>query len=242
MKTTFPIFVLVLFSFTQAFGEMRTWTSSVGSTLKAELEECVGNKVVLRSANGRLITLSIKQLSQPDQKMVIEWKKQKIKSPVTARTYNSTEAPKPKLGQGLAQMLPANLLDSMGKKVSQDKLAGKTVGFYFSAHWCPPCRQFTPRLVKFRDANKEEFEVVFVSSDHSPKEQMKYMKETNMKWYTLPHRSKDANALARKLNVRGIPTLVIVNPDGETVTTKGTSNVINNAKRALHYWKKPKVP
>ena len=42
------------------------------------------------------------------------------------------------------------------------------VGIYFSAHWCPPCRMFTPELVKIYEQCKAEgksFEVVFVSSD-----------------------------------------------------------------------------
>ena len=31
-----------------------------------------------------------------------------------------------------------------------EALAGKQlVCFYFSAHWCPPCRQFTPILKDF---------------------------------------------------------------------------------------------
>jgi nucleoredoxin len=238
MKSSLPILSFLLISFSPAFAEMRTWTSSVGSTLEAELAEAVGNKLVLRTANGTLVTLSLNQLSRPDQQLVLDWKSQKSGKPVSAPTTISKEVPKPQLEQGLAKMLPSKILDSKGKKISRDELAGKTVGFYFSAHWCPPCRQFTPQLVKFRDANQEEFEVVFVSSDNSPKEQMKYMKETKMKWYTLPHRSNEANALAKKFNVRGIPSLVIVNPEGETITTKGTFEVMNNPQGALQSWKK----
>jgi len=32
------------------------------------------------------------------------------------------------------------------KVTAEAALGGKVVGLYFSAHWCPPCRQFTPVL------------------------------------------------------------------------------------------------
>ena len=139
---------------------------------------------------------------------------------------------------GLQELFPGPLLDSKGKEVSANVLAGKTVGIYFSAHWCPPCRTFTPNLVKFRDKNKRNFEVVFVSSDRNTKAQMDYMKETNMKWFTLPHRSDAANALAKKFEVRGIPALIIVSEDGKTITKNGRGDVSGNPKGALKSWEK----
>ena len=50
-----------------------------------------------------------------------------------------------------------------------DSLNGKdVVGLYFSAHWCPPCRGFTPKLA-FAYAEMislgKSFEIVFLSSD-----------------------------------------------------------------------------
>ena len=31
---------------------------------------------------------------------------------------------------------------------TEELLKDKVVGIYFSAHWCPPCRSFTPELIK----------------------------------------------------------------------------------------------
>lgn len=47
-------------------------------------------------------------------------------------------------------------------------LVGKNVLLYFSAHWCPPCRTFIPKLTEAYDKIKENddaLEVVFISSD-----------------------------------------------------------------------------
>ena len=59
-------------------------------------------------------------------------------------------------------LLPEKLLDAQGREVSRTILAGKFVGVYVSASWCGPCRSFTPKLIKFRNANGKDFEVVLV--------------------------------------------------------------------------------
>ena len=131
------------------------------------------------------------------------------------------------------------LVDANGKKVSRESLKGKVVGIYFSAHWCPPCRTFTPSLVKFRDKNKAEFEVVFVSLDNSPEEKKEYMKHDKMKWLTLEgNRSKEGEELAQKFGIQGIPSLIIMSPDGRPITPDGRSHVSSNPDGALKMWQK----
>ena len=63
----------------------------------------------------------------------------------------------------------AELVDKDGGSFrASERLAGKVKLLYFSAHWCPPCRGFTPELVKAYTKLKavgRDFEVVFISSD-----------------------------------------------------------------------------
>jgi len=135
-------------------------------------------------------------------------------------------------------LFPKKLMDNKGKSVTSKVLKDKIVGIYFSAQWCPPCRGFTPSLVDFRNNNSEEFEVVFVSSDRSKADQLKYMEKYNMNFYALPHGSDAANELKKKFEVRGIPSLVIVDADGNTITKNGRGDVSSNPSGAIADWKK----
>lgn len=130
------------------------------------------------------------------------------------------------------------LLDAAGKAVSPDKLKGKLVAIYFSAHWCPPCKAFTPKLVAFRDKNEAGLEVVFVSYDKSQQEKDKYMQETQMKWPTVPFQSQSGKDLAKKFSVRGIPTLVVLSPKGNTVSTAARMEVTKDPDKCIEAWQK----
>lgn len=65
----------------------------------------------------------------------------------------------------------------------------RLVGLYFSAHWCGPCRQFTPMLIEVYEHLKEEFpthglEMVFVSSDRDEAGFRQYY--ASMPWLAVP--------------------------------------------------------
>lgn len=133
------------------------------------------------------------------------------------------------------------LTQADGKEVSPDKLAGKTIGIYFSAHWCPPCRQFTPMLVKtYNELQKagKPFDIVFISSDQGAEQMRNYMTEAKMPWKALPFGDRHKLVLGHKYQVRGIPTLVIVDKDGKTITTSGRVNVMQKGAAAFDDWTK----
>jgi nucleoredoxin len=104
--------------------------------------------------------------------------------------------------------------------------SARIVGIYFSAHWCPPCRNFTPKLAEFyNEVNSEEkqFEVVFVSSDKDEKSFKDYHNE--MPWLALPFGDPIVAEIKQKYQVRGIPTLVLLRPDGTTIDVDSRNDV-----------------
>jgi nucleoredoxin len=66
-----------------------------------------------------------------------------------------------------------DLVTRVGSKIpTSTALAGcKYVAVYCSAHWCPPCRQFTPLLGEFfkTQAAALKVAVVFASGDRDEK-------------------------------------------------------------------------
>lgn len=85
------------------------------------------------------------------------------------------------------------LVNKHGDQVEpEEALRNKVVGIYFSAGWCPPCRDFTPILSDFYTELVEggdppaQFEIVFVSSDKRPEEMREYYRELHGDWLALP--------------------------------------------------------
>ena len=77
-------------------------------------------------------------------------------------------------------------------------LVGKNILLYFSAHWCPPCRAFLPKLVdayhKIK-AKDDAFEVIFISSDRDQASFDEFF--SGMPWLALPFGDPRKASLSR---------------------------------------------
>lgn len=135
----------------------------------------------------------------------------------------------------------AVFIDSSGGKTEAAPSA-KVTAFYFSAHWCPPCKTFTPKLVSFYSELKQDgadLEIIFVSSDTNEAAMMQYMQEAEMPWPAVPFRSKEASSLQQikqdELGSKGIPALVVVR-GGQIITKDGRRDVEQMSKGAYQKW------
>ena len=96
----------------------------------------------------------------------------------------------------------------------------KIYGLYFSAHWCPPCRKFTPKLVEYYNKiarEHPEFEIVFLSADKTPEAMAAYIRETGMPWPAVEYSKLPNMAELNKYAGSGIPDLVIVDGSGKVL-------------------------
>jgi len=143
------------------------------------------------------------------------------------------------MSAGLISLLGNKLLSGSDEVETSEALAGKqAVALYFSAHWCPPCRGFTPQLAKwYKDGLKEKgLEIVFVSSDRDEAAFKEYFEE--MPWRALPYSDRERKeALSKKFKVEGIPSVVILDGDGCVINKDGRSAISSDPQGEDFPWK-----
>jgi thiol-disulfide isomerase/thioredoxin len=113
----------------------------------------------------------------------------------------------------------------------------KVFALYFSAHWCPPCRGFTPKLAEWysKDLKAKGLEVIFVSSDRDEDSFKGYYKE--MPWLALDYsQRKEKELLSNHFGVEGIPSLVILDKDGSVINKEGRNAISGDPTGADFPW------
>jgi nucleoredoxin len=130
---------------------------------------------------------------------------------------------------------------------TNEALSGKkVVGLYFSADWCGPCRQFTPELVSFyermnkRRGKKDQFEIVWVSRCRDGNSYGQYF--SSMPWLALPPEEAmgaRGQELGDKYKVKGIPSLVLLDDLGNTITIDGRNKIPQDKAGVGFPWRNP---
>ncbi|KAL6351363.1 hypothetical protein AAG906_035155 [Vitis piasezkii] len=114
------------------------------------------------------------------------------------------------------------LVRNNGHQVKVESLKGKKIWLYFSASWCGPCRQFTPKLVEVYDefSSKGDFEIIFVSLDKGDQLFNEYF--SKMPWLAIPFSDSDTRDHLKKLfKMRGIPSLAMLDESGKVLSSEG---------------------
>jgi nucleoredoxin len=147
--------------------------------------------------------------------------------------------------KSIAQELAGSLVQLEGKELKpfDDSRLSETKYFlfYYSAHWCPPCRAFTPQLVDFYKKTKKshpEFEVVFISNDRSEADMKKYMVELKMPWTAVAFNKIQSLTRINAYAGSGIPCVVVVDAQGKVLADSFKGNQYLGPQKPLDDLKK----
>eukprot|EP00818_Percolomonas_sp_WS_P005624 CAMPEP_0117443754 /NCGR_PEP_ID=MMETSP0759-20121206/4868_1 /TAXON_ID=63605 /ORGANISM="Percolomonas cosmopolitus, Strain WS" /LENGTH=414 /DNA_ID=CAMNT_0005235759 /DNA_START=29 /DNA_END=1273 /DNA_ORIENTATION=- len=142
----------------------------------------------------------------------------------------------------ITSLFETKLIDNTNTEFNlTDLLKGKS-GFlvYFSAHWCGPCRSFTPKLKDLYENHlQNRSEVIFCSLDKNQEAFDEYFKE--MPWKAIPFSSKLREELRESMGVSGIPTLISFDTNGNVLSKDAKSMALSDPEAKSYPWKDKSV-
>jgi thiol-disulfide isomerase/thioredoxin len=127
-----------------------------------------------------------------------------------------------------------NLVKNGGKETISldDALGGKEfVLLYASAHWCGPCRQYTPQLVRWYQSLNQQYktiEVIFLSADHDDNSFQSYFQ--SMPWLAVGFDDDTREQLMSHIKVTGIPRLCVLNSNGIIIEENAVGKSLDIAR------------
>lgn len=237
-----PIALIICFLIhLNAHATSREWTALDGRTMQAEFvkTEKMGARVeiVFRKDDGMLYRVPLSSLRHSDQQAIQELS---ARPDTTTATASGPQASMTAFELAITKDV-VRLKGSRMKAVPQTELQAKDYyAIYYSAHWCPPCRRFTPKLVDFYEKASREhnnFEIIFVSSDRSEDDMESYMDEADMPWLALEFEKKKQTKELTKYAGGGIPCLVLVDQNGNILSDSYVNGKYVGPTRVMDYLK-----
>jgi nucleoredoxin len=227
-----------------------TWATSDGKIyqnvhiVKVEAD-CV---TILGSDGGALVPIST---LAPDLRKQLNYDPEAASQAAAKRRSEeaiSHQAIAQELGKknGIAALVFGNLVSAGGTEwnPAANSPSPDYYALYYSAHWCPPCRSFTPQLVQwyrgFKPAHPN-FELIFVSEDQDENAMADYMKTMDMPWPAVRFLgvNRGSNGSFKGSGIdqyagSGIPDLVLVDAGGKILADSFNGTEYVGPEHVLH--------
>ena len=101
-----------------------------------------------------------------------------------------------------------------GELISLNDFKRKYVLLDFWASWCAPCIQKFPSMLEiYRNANKDNFEILGVSVDVNRKSWENSISKNNLTWINISN-VKGWDEISDRYGVKAVPQNFLINPDG----------------------------
>lgn len=140
----------------------------------------------------------------------------------------------------LPELSGGELLRADGSSLDVGTLARfPLIGVYFASPGCPACSAFNPLLIdayEQMNGSGRPFEVVLITLGVTESAMFDYMAETGMQWLALSPQGTEANALANHYGIRWVPTVVVIDGAGNTVSLNGREDVTQSGAGAYDAW------
>ncbi|KAM1618120.1 hypothetical protein ACFXTN_015413 [Malus domestica] len=108
---------------------------------------------------------------------------------------------------------------------------------HFGAHWSAPCRAFTSKLIEGYEelitSGDQDFEIILVSIDRDLKEFE--LNTSSMPWLAIPYQDKTRQDLCGIFDIKVIPALVLIGPDGKAISTNGKAMISLYGAKAFSF-------
>ncbi|MBQ6616111.1 MAG: TlpA family protein disulfide reductase [Thermoguttaceae bacterium] len=116
--------------------------------------------------------------------------------------------------------------------------AGKTVLIDFWATWCGPCRGEIPNVKKlYAYYHEKGFEIIGISSDRDVETLKKFIEKEEMPWKQMMRDKAlvaDGQTMGSYYGVTGIPTMILIGPDGKVITINARGQALEKALEDIY--------
>ncbi len=132
-----------------------------------------------------------------------------------------------------AQPVPPLVFVNEAGQKQRFHVENKPVMLHFWATWCPPCIKELPAMIKELEPYGDTITLAVVSTDREAEKITSFYAENGL---DLPVMQDEMSTSFRALKLKGLPSTVILNAEGEEIARRGGE--VNWADPALHEkWK-----